>query len=501
MTRRNLTYRRYNKPPYSYLGIMVMAIETACDRKLTLAGIHSSLRKMFPFFTEIYTGWKDSIRHNLSDKSCFYKVLRESRKSQSQKGNYWKVDLTKVPKDAFKRQTVKKECPHAWAETLHEQLGLPALVLDSTSMGKDSQTDCDSKKGVKNFKIDTILKKEVKDLEINKPLDRFPGIVDKDSSPMVTLLAETARQYHYSHTLAIENLRSLCPPANYGTPQHLHRAWTTQPTSPRQCYHHGFPLLVPTDVKHAYNPEPMDVRGTDNTHCATYQNKPTGQYGTDNTHCATYQNKPTGQYGHVEPFSHQVLQKASANFIHHETDGNLRGQTEVYGCASYVPSLERQLPFEYHDQSFVHPNQAFIHPNHSFIHMNQPFFHPVPPASTLHHTSPFSPRQTPPCYTTTSPVSEVSLEDSRSSFTSGTGQSQASPAEAPSIDENSPCSSFGGLPNMVSVAPDDVYVCHLPNGMFMRSAGNGSGNDLDLTLPSVLSTKNLELLAQWALME
>ncbi|KAG8430252.1 hypothetical protein GDO86_018150 [Hymenochirus boettgeri] len=58
---------------------------------------------LFPFFKGNYQGWKDSIRHNLSSNDCFRKVLKDPQKPQA-KGNYWTVDVTRIPPDALKLQ-------------------------------------------------------------------------------------------------------------------------------------------------------------------------------------------------------------------------------------------------------------------------------------------------------------------------------------------------------------------------------------------------------------
>uniref|UniRef100_A0A8C5RA08 Fork-head domain-containing protein n=1 Tax=Leptobrachium leishanense TaxID=445787 RepID=A0A8C5RA08_9ANUR len=58
---------------------------------------------VFPFFTEDYVGWKDSVRHNLSSNTCFRKVLKDPSNPKA-KGNFWTVDVTQIPADAMKIQ-------------------------------------------------------------------------------------------------------------------------------------------------------------------------------------------------------------------------------------------------------------------------------------------------------------------------------------------------------------------------------------------------------------
>ncbi|XP_064361580.1 forkhead box protein H1-like [Dromaius novaehollandiae] len=96
-------YRRHPKPPYSYLALIALVIRAAPGRRLKLAQIIQEISSLFPFFAEGYQGWKDSIRHNLSSNACFAKVLKDPAKPKA-KGNYWTVDVSRIPPEALKLQ-------------------------------------------------------------------------------------------------------------------------------------------------------------------------------------------------------------------------------------------------------------------------------------------------------------------------------------------------------------------------------------------------------------
>ncbi|KAJ8342613.1 hypothetical protein SKAU_G00325410 [Synaphobranchus kaupii] len=100
---RKKNYQRYPKPPYSYLAMIAMVIQNSPEKKLTLSQILKEISTLFPFFKGNYKGWRDSVRHNLSSYDCFVKVLKDPGKPQG-KGNFWVVELSRVPLELLKRQ-------------------------------------------------------------------------------------------------------------------------------------------------------------------------------------------------------------------------------------------------------------------------------------------------------------------------------------------------------------------------------------------------------------
>lgn len=83
-----------NKPQLSFACMIFMAIESSPSRMLPVRDIYSWIMHKFPFYKGAPSGWKNSVRHNLSLNKCFCKVEKSKlpRGMYMPKGSYWTVD-------------------------------------------------------------------------------------------------------------------------------------------------------------------------------------------------------------------------------------------------------------------------------------------------------------------------------------------------------------------------------------------------------------------------
>ncbi|KNC85854.1 hypothetical protein SARC_01963 [Sphaeroforma arctica JP610] len=83
------------KPSFSYATLIAMAINDSTDRRLTLSGIYKWIEDHYKYYDkQSDSSWKNSIRHNLSLKPCFYKSPRQA--DEPGKGAWWSIDDTQI---------------------------------------------------------------------------------------------------------------------------------------------------------------------------------------------------------------------------------------------------------------------------------------------------------------------------------------------------------------------------------------------------------------------
>ncbi|CAO3630442.1 unnamed protein product [Cunninghamella blakesleeana] len=93
------------KPPYSYATLIRYAIENSPSQKLTLNEIYNWVLEHYSYYKTAGSGWKNSIRHNLSLNKSFVRVSRPI--NEPGKGSYWMIDYHAAENEQRAKQTYR----------------------------------------------------------------------------------------------------------------------------------------------------------------------------------------------------------------------------------------------------------------------------------------------------------------------------------------------------------------------------------------------------------
>ncbi|XP_042531407.1 forkhead box protein N2 [Dipodomys spectabilis] len=149
-----------SKPPYSFSLLIYMAIEHSPNKCLPVKEIYSWILDRFPYFATAPTGWKNSVRHNLSLNKCFQKVERSHSKVNG-KGSLWCVDPEYKPN---LMQALKKQPSSLQSSSLSPQYLSSVLKQNQVRTLKESDIDAATAMILLNTSIEQGI------LECEKPL-------------------------------------------------------------------------------------------------------------------------------------------------------------------------------------------------------------------------------------------------------------------------------------------------------------------------------------------
>lgn len=108
------------KPAHSYIGLIALAILSTPEKKLVLSDIYQWILDNYSYFHTRGSGWRNSIRHNLSLNDCFMK----SGRSANGKGHYWTIhpaNLEDFSRGDFRRRRAQRRVRKSLGLTLPEE--------------------------------------------------------------------------------------------------------------------------------------------------------------------------------------------------------------------------------------------------------------------------------------------------------------------------------------------------------------------------------------------
>ncbi|XP_040571858.1 uncharacterized protein [Lepeophtheirus salmonis] len=134
----------FPKPAYSYSCLIALALKNSQNGSMSVSEIYKFMCEHFPYFKTAPTGWKNSVRHNLSLNKCFEKIEKPSANGTNQrKGCLWAINPAKVTKMDDEVQKWSRKDPMAIKKGMllpHtlESLERGEMVKDYSSNGTAS---------------------------------------------------------------------------------------------------------------------------------------------------------------------------------------------------------------------------------------------------------------------------------------------------------------------------------------------------------------------------
>jgi hypothetical protein len=108
------------KPAHSYIGLIAIAILSSPEKRLVLSDIYQYILDNYTYFHHRGSGWRNSIRHNLSLNDCFMK----SGRSANGKGHYWQIhpaNLEDFSRGDFRRRRAQRRVRRSLGLTVPEE--------------------------------------------------------------------------------------------------------------------------------------------------------------------------------------------------------------------------------------------------------------------------------------------------------------------------------------------------------------------------------------------
>ncbi|XP_061388698.1 serine-rich adhesin for platelets [Musca vetustissima] len=133
----------FPKPAYSYSCLIAMALKNSRSGSLPVSEIYSFMCEHFPYFKTAPSGWKNSVRHNLSLNKCFEKIEKPPTNGNQRKGCLWAMNPERIAKMDEEVQKWSKKDPMAIRNAMVYPEHLEALERGEMKHGSSGDSDAE----------------------------------------------------------------------------------------------------------------------------------------------------------------------------------------------------------------------------------------------------------------------------------------------------------------------------------------------------------------------
>ncbi|KAM7359847.1 forkhead box protein N4 jumeau isoform 1-T2 [Cochliomyia hominivorax] len=229
----------FPKPAYSYSCLIAMALKNSRRGSLPVSEIYSFMCEHFPYFKTAPSGWKNSVRHNLSLNKCFEKIEKPPTNGNQRKGCLWAMNPERIAKMDEEVQKWSRKDPMAIRNAMVCPDNLEALERGEMKHGSsgDSDTEMDSQSEIEEASdmeeqeldetlVDNILVEEdVDDDIINGPsIHLQDDNEDNNSCEEVADKQKLHSTVHSPLTIQMKSTNNSNPPATCNT-VNIHRSF------------------------------------------------------------------------------------------------------------------------------------------------------------------------------------------------------------------------------------------------------------------------------------
>ncbi|XP_067616460.1 uncharacterized protein jumu isoform X2 [Eurosta solidaginis] len=131
----------FPKPAYSYSCLIAMALKNSRSGSLPVSEIYSFMCEHFPYFHTAPSGWKNSVRHNLSLNKCFEKIEKPATNGNQRKGCLWAMNPERILKMDEEVQKWSRKDPMGIKNAMVHPEHLEALERGEMKHGSTGDSD------------------------------------------------------------------------------------------------------------------------------------------------------------------------------------------------------------------------------------------------------------------------------------------------------------------------------------------------------------------------